>query len=62
MSVNLDYTMVDGIECYSPEVVSAYTDYPDSRFDLTDRNAETSFWVKIKEPSVQKTCSADIFQ
>ena len=45
MSDNLKYAMVDGIKCYSPEVASAYTDYPDTGFDLTNENAESSFWV-----------------
>lgn len=48
MSDNLQYTVVDGIKCYSPEVASAYTDYPDSGFDLTDKNAESSFWVSSR--------------
>jgi 2-polyprenyl-3-methyl-5-hydroxy-6-metoxy-1,4-benzoquinol methylase len=48
MSDNLQYTMIDGIKCYSPEVASAYTDYPDSGFDLTDKNSESSFWVSSR--------------
>ena len=48
MSDSLQYTLVDGIKCYSPEVASAYTDYPDSGFDLTDENAESSFWVSSR--------------
>lgn len=48
MSNTLPYTMVDGIKCYSPEVASAYTNYPDSGFDLTDQNAESSFWVSSR--------------
>jgi 2-polyprenyl-3-methyl-5-hydroxy-6-metoxy-1,4-benzoquinol methylase len=48
MSDKLQYTMVDGIKCYSPEVASAYTNYPDSGFDLTDKNAESSFWVSSR--------------
>lgn len=40
--------MVDGIKCYSPEVANAYADYPDSGFDLTDKNAESSFWVSSR--------------
>lgn len=48
MNENLQYTVIDGIKCYSPEVASAYTDYPDSGFDLTDKNAETSFWVSSR--------------
>ena len=48
MNDSLQYTLVDGIKCYSPEVASAYTDYPDSGFDLTDENAESSFWVSSR--------------
>lgn len=48
MSKNLQCTIVDGIKCYSPEVASAYTDYPDSGFDLTNENAESSFWVSSR--------------
>lgn len=45
MTDPLRYTMVEGIKCFSPEVATAYTDYPDSGFDLTDKNAGKSFWV-----------------
>jgi len=48
VSANLQYTMVDGIKCYSPEVASTYTDYPGNGFDLTDENAESSFWVSSR--------------
>lgn len=48
MSENLQYTVVDGIKCFSPEVANAYADYPDSGFDLTDKNAESSFWVSSR--------------
>lgn len=48
MSENLQYTVVDGIKCFSPEVASTYEDYPDSGFDLTDKNAESSFWVSSR--------------
>lgn len=48
MSENLQFTIVDGIKCYSPKVASAYTDYPGSGFDLTDKNAESSFWVSSR--------------
>lgn len=48
MKDNLQYTMVEGIKCFSPEVASTYTDYPDSGFDLTDKNAESSFWVSSR--------------
>lgn len=48
MSDNLQYTVVEGIKCFSPEVANAYVDYPDSGFDLTDKNAESSFWVSSR--------------
>jgi SAM-dependent methyltransferase len=48
MSDSLKYTIIDGIKCFSPEVATAYTDYPDNGFDLTDKNGETSFWVSSR--------------
>lgn len=42
------YTVVDGIKCFSPEVAAAYDDYPDSGFDLTDKEGESSFWVSSR--------------
>ncbi len=48
MNDNLSYTVVEGIKCFSPEVASSYADYPDSGFDLTDKNAESSFWVSSR--------------
>ncbi|MDC1311128.1 class I SAM-dependent methyltransferase [Burkholderiales bacterium] len=48
MSKNLKYTMVNGIKCFSPEVASDYSDYPDSGFDLTAKNADSSFWVSSR--------------
>jgi SAM-dependent methyltransferase len=48
MNENTKYTVVDGIRCYSPEVANAYADYPDSGFDLTDKNVDSSFWVSSR--------------
>ena len=48
MSENLQYTMVDGIKCFSLDVASSYADYPDNGFDLTDKNAASSFWVRSR--------------
>ena len=48
MSDNTQYTVVDGIKCFSPEVASSYADYPDGGFDLTDKNGESSFWVRSR--------------
>jgi 2-polyprenyl-3-methyl-5-hydroxy-6-metoxy-1,4-benzoquinol methylase len=48
MSDKLQYVIIDGIKCYSPEVANSYADYPDSGFDLTDQNALSSFWVSSR--------------
>lgn len=48
MSNGLPYTVVEGIKCFSPEVASSYADYPDDGFDLTDKNGESSFWVRSR--------------
>jgi SAM-dependent methyltransferase len=42
------YTVVDGIKCFNPEVANACADYPGGGFDLTDKNAESSFWVRSR--------------
>jgi len=48
MSKELPYTVIDGIKCFSLEVASSYTDYPDEGFDLTDKTEEGSFWVSSR--------------
>ena len=48
MSDSLPYTVVEGIRCYSPEVANTYTNYPDDGFELTDKSAESSFWVRSR--------------
>jgi 2-polyprenyl-3-methyl-5-hydroxy-6-metoxy-1,4-benzoquinol methylase len=48
MSDILPCTVVEGIRCYSPEVASSYANYPDDGFDLTDKNGESSFWVRSR--------------
>jgi SAM-dependent methyltransferase len=48
MSDSLPYTEIEGIKCYSPEVAYEYADYPDSGFDLTDQEGESSFWVRSR--------------
>jgi 2-polyprenyl-3-methyl-5-hydroxy-6-metoxy-1,4-benzoquinol methylase len=48
MNENLQYTVVDGIKCFSPEMASSYADYPDGGFDLTDKGGESSFWVRSR--------------
>ena len=48
MTSHLTYTLVDGIKCYSKDVALDYSNYPDSGFDLTDTNADSSFWVSSR--------------
>lgn len=44
----LDYTVIEGVKCFSPDVARSYEDYPDA-FELTDSNAESSFWVQSRD-------------
>jgi putative flippase GtrA/SAM-dependent methyltransferase len=44
----LSPTIMEGIACYSTATASSYDDYPDVGFELTDSNAETSFWVRSR--------------
>ncbi len=44
----LSYILVDGIKCYSPQMASDYSDYPDSGFDVTEENSTRSFWVSSR--------------
>lgn len=48
MNNKMDYKIIEGIKCFSPEVANAYADYPDSGFDLTDKNVQSSFWVSSR--------------
>ena len=45
LSRTLQYTLIDGIRCYSPSKLQEYADYPDAGFDVTEENAATSFWI-----------------
>lgn len=60
MNENTQYTIVDGIRCYSPEVANAYADYPDSGFDLTDKNVDSSFWVSSRNRLFKRLVNAQI--
>ena len=44
----LDFTLVNGIKCYSLEEATRYSDYPGAGFDLTDKLEEDSFWVRSR--------------
>ena len=48
MTNPLEYTIIEGVKCFSPGVAHAYDDYPDAGFALTDANAERSFWVRSR--------------
>lgn len=48
MSRVLQYTLIKGIKCYSPEEADRYADYPDDGFDVTDKLEEKSFWVRSR--------------
>ena len=54
MSDNTQYTVINGIRCFSPEVANSYADYPDDGFDLTDESAESSFWVRSRNRLFKK--------
>jgi 2-polyprenyl-3-methyl-5-hydroxy-6-metoxy-1,4-benzoquinol methylase len=54
MSDYKQYTVVDGIKCFSPEVASSYADYPDAGFDLTNKSGEASFWVRSRNRLFKK--------
>ena len=44
----LQYKIMSGIKCYSPEVAESYNDYPDEGFDVTDKLESESFWVRSR--------------
>ena len=48
MNVPLQYKIINGIKCFSPEVANSYDDYPAGGFDLTDKSGESSFWVRSR--------------
>ena len=43
MSQNLNYRMIDGIKCFSPEVANASEDFPESGFDIAE-NKDKEVW------------------
>lgn len=48
MSDSLQYSVVDGIKCYSADVASDYLDYPSSGFELTEKIVADSWWVRSR--------------
>src|SRR5258708_160079 len=48
MSKVLQYTVVNGIKCYSPDESTRYSDYPDVGFDVTGQLEQESFWVRSR--------------
>ena len=55
MSQTLQYTLIDGIKCYSPDEASRYADYPDEGFDVTNKLEEDSFWIRSRNRLLKKT-------
>ena len=45
MTDGLEYTVVDGIKCYHPDIAEIFDGYPSSGFDATDKVSLESFWV-----------------
>lgn len=54
MSDALQYTMVQGVKCYSPNQAESYADYPDDGFDITDKTEDDSFWVRSRNRLLTK--------
>lgn len=48
MTKPLTFTIIDGIKCYSSDVAAVYDDYPDEGFELTDKEAQSSFWIRSR--------------
>jgi SAM-dependent methyltransferase len=59
MRSNLKYKIIDGIKCYSPNVAKDYSDYPEIGFDITDKNAKSSFWVSSRNRLFKKLVYAN---
>ncbi len=41
-------TEIDGIQCYAPDLMSEYSDYPNEGFEITEKVEEKSFWVRSR--------------
>ena len=54
MTDSLKFTIIDNIKCYSSKVAKDYSDYPEIGFDITDKNAESSFWVSSRNRLFKK--------
>lgn len=54
MTGKLQYTVVDGIRCYSLEKANSYSDYPAGGFDLTQDSSANSFWVRSRNRLFKK--------
>lgn len=54
MSEILQYTLVDGIKCYSLQEANRYDDYPHDGFDVTEKLEEESFWVASRSRLLKK--------
>lgn len=45
MTDDFEYTVVDGIKCYHPDIAESSDGYPSSGFEVTDKVSLESFWV-----------------
>jgi SAM-dependent methyltransferase len=46
--------IINGIECYNPEVLESYSNFPDYGFDESAGNSEGNFWVKSRNRIFKK--------
>lgn len=44
----IPYQVIDGIRCYAPAAVRAFTDYPSEGFDVTAAVEARSFWCRTR--------------
>jgi 2-polyprenyl-3-methyl-5-hydroxy-6-metoxy-1,4-benzoquinol methylase len=54
MKKNIEFTIINGVKCFNPEVANSYTDYPGNGFDLTNEIVEKSFWLRSRNRLFKK--------
>ena len=53
MKIN-KYRIIDGIQCYSPNVITDYKNYPKTGFDVANEISTKSFWVNSRNRLFKK--------
>ncbi len=48
MSLELKYTMIEGMKCYGINEAQSYSDYPEEGFEVTNKLEKESFWVRSR--------------